>query len=210
MTDTTGDTATYRVNEIFYSLQGEGCHTGTPATFVRLCGCNLRCPFCDTHHDTGAPMTARDIAAAVSAHPANTVIITGGEPSLWPLGPLVDALHHAGKTVHIETNGTNPVPDTIDWITCSPKQISGTRDTHHVRLTRIDELKIVYTADAPQPGDADLDLEHTADTLAPLMTATRLYLQPCSNRNTPHVIAYILAHPRWRLSLQTHLLTGIR
>lgn len=190
-TNTTGGELLYRVNEIFYSLQGEGYHTGTAAVFVRLSGCNLRCTFCDTRHQEGELMSAEDITAAVSAHPCRTVILTGGEPSLWPLDGLVDALHSAGRCVHIETNGTNPLPDTIDWVTCSPKPDG------KVVLSHVDELKVVYTGQDVESVRAPFDTPH-------------LFLQPCSGLNTDDVIAYILRHPHWRLSLQTHLLTGIR
>ena len=139
-----------RINEIFYSLQGEGYHTGIPAVFVRFSGCNLRCPFCDTQ---------------------------------------LDALHHEGKYVCIETNGTCLLPENIDWVTCSPKE--GAK----INLDRIDEVKVVYVG---QDVSAYLDL-----------SASHYFLQPCSCANTEEVIAYILQHPEWRLSLQTHKLLQI-
>ena len=111
-----------KINEIFYSLQGEGYHTGTPAVFIRFSGCNLKCSFCDTQHEAGTLMTDDEIIAEVSKYPAVTVILTGGEPSLWIDDALIDRLHEAGKYVCIETNGTRPLPESVDWVTCSPKQ----------------------------------------------------------------------------------------
>ena len=111
-----------KINEIFYSLQGEGFHTGTPAVFVRFSGCNLKCSFCDTQHEEGVWMSDEEILAEVGKYPAMTVILTGGEPSLWIDREFVDCLHRMGKYVCIETNGTHPLPDNIDWVTCSPKQ----------------------------------------------------------------------------------------
>lgn len=176
------------VNEIFYSLQGEGYHTGTPAVFVRLSGCNLRCPFCDTDHLPHKLMTVGEIATEVARHPAGAIVVlTGGEPSLHPLAPLVDRLHADGRRVHIETNGTRPVPPAIDWVTCSPKSAS-----IPLALTRCDELKVVFT------GDVDVE------AIARALPADHHFLQPCSGLNTADVVAYILTHPHWRLSLQTH------
>ena len=179
------------VNEIFYSLQGEGYHTGTPAVFIRLSGCNLRCPFCDTDHAAHTPMSVSKIARNVAQYPAPTVILTGGEPSLYDLNALIDTLHSLGRRVHIETNGTHPLPSAIDWITCSPKPGG------EVVLTHCNELKIVYTG-------------QDVETIADRIPADHLFLQPCSGTNTPEVIDYILRHPRWRLSLQTHKLLDIR
>lgn len=179
-----------RINEIFYSLQGEGFHTGTPAVFVRLSGCNLKCEFCDTDFTAFTPMTVDEIVTEVSKYPASTVILTGGEPSLQNIAPLIDTLHQAGKKVHIETNGTRPLPATIDWVTCSPKPGGS------LALTRCDELKVVYTGQ---------DVEAIAHTIS----ADHHFLQPCSGLNTPAVIDYILSHPHWRLSLQTHKLLSI-
>ena len=99
-----------KINEIFYSLQGEGFHTGTPAVFIRFSGCNLRCSFCDTHHEEGTLMSDEQLIDAVSAYPCRMVILTGGEPSLWIDETLIERLHQAGKYVCIETNGTHPLP----------------------------------------------------------------------------------------------------
>ena len=103
-----------RVNEIFYSLQGEGFFTGTPSIFIRFSGCNLKCPFCDTDHSPHTEMSPQEIAKASSAYPATHVVLTGGEPSLQVTEELIELLHAEGKFVAIETNGTHPIPDNID------------------------------------------------------------------------------------------------
>lgn len=195
----------YRINEIFFSLQGEGYHTGQAAVFVRFSGCNLRCPFCDTDFSQSIGMTAADIVAEVqrlSPDPRVLVILTGGEPSLQTDDTLINALRATGKTLCIETNGTHPLPAGIDWITCSPKE--GTR----IVLPRADELKIVYLSPSPDApsGTPSQDVEQWAA----LVPATHLYLQPCSCQNTAEVIDYILRHPHWHLSLQTHKHLNIR
>ena len=130
------------VNEIFYSLQGEGRFAGTPATFVRFSGCNLRCDFCDTDHQSGRKMTEDEIVGCVGKFPSEHVILTGGEPALQLTAPLLGQLKRAGKIIHIETNGTVRLADDvaahIDWITVSPKfgMIP--------EIQRIDELKVVF------------------------------------------------------------------
>ena len=179
-----------KINEIFYSLQGEGFHTGMPAVFVRFSGCNLKCDFCDTVHEQGVMMSDEEILKAVGAFPAELVILTGGEPSLWIDEILVERLHEAGKYVCIETNGTRRLPEQLDWITCSPKEGAP------VVLERMDEVKVVYVGQ---------DLSPYAD-----MKARYHFLQPCSCQNTKEVVDYVLAHPLWRLSLQTHKLIDIR
>lgn len=112
----------YLVNEIFYSLQGEGYYTGTPAVFLRLSGCNLRCPFCDTDHSASEPMEIDTLVDRLLGYPSRHLVITGGEPSLQVDRLLIEVLHDAGFYVQIETNGTNRLPDNIDWVTCSPKE----------------------------------------------------------------------------------------
>ena len=180
----------YSVTEIFYSLQGEGFYTGTPAVFVRFSGCNLHCGFCDTLHPANFMMTADEIAQEAGRFPASHVILTGGEPTLQIDDDLVDRLHRRFKMIHLETNGTNPAPEGIDWITVSPKP-EGRRG-----IRRFDELKIVFTG-----GDVDsLAAEYPCDVR---------FLQPCSGENVAETVDYILAHPEWRLSLQTHKLIHI-
>ena len=195
----------YKINEIFFSLQGEGYHTGQAAVFVRFSGCNLRCPFCDTDFGTYSEMTAAEIVEEVqrlSDDPRVLIILTGGEPSLQVDDALVAALRTTGKRLCIETNGTHPLPAGIDWITCSPKE--GTR----VILPHADELKIVYL---PHTSDASSAAPHQdIEQWATQVPATHLYLQPCSCQNTAEVIDYILRHPHWHLPLQTHKYLNIR
>lgn len=179
-----------KVNEIFYSLQGEGCFTGTPAVFVRLSGCNRACAFCDTDHFGFVEMSDEDIVVEVKKYPCRHVVLTGGEPALQLTAEFVGMLKEAGRFVQIETNGSLPVPENIDWVTCSPKDGPW-------NIGRVDELKIVYQGQ---------DVEEIASHFQ----AKALCLQPCSGLNVQETIDYILAHPWWRLSLQTHKLLDIR
>lgn len=178
-----------KINEIFYSLQGEGFHAGIPAVFVRFSGCNLKCDFCDTRHEEGKSMTDEEIVEEVLRYPSRMVILTGGEPGLWVDDALIEALHKADKYVCIETNGTCVLPERIDWVTCSPKQNTV------LKVKRMDEVKVVYLG---QDVSSYLQLP-----------AIHYFLQPCSCRNTEEVVGYILQHPQWRLSLQTHKLINI-
>lgn len=181
----------YSINEIFYSLQGEGFHTGRAAVFVRFAGCNLRCPFCDTDYAHGEPMTAEQIAERVFAyctHPDTLIVLTGGEPTLQADEELTVILHRHNQTITIETNGTHPVPRGVDWVTVSPKADAA------VILRQADEVKLVFT------GQAETDIQHWRTAIQ----ASHYYLQPCSCSNTAEVVAFIQQHPGWRLSLQTH------
>lgn len=209
----------YAVKEIFYTLQGEGVHTGRPAVFCRFAGCNLWngreedrasavCTFCDTDFtgtdgDGGGKFPSPEsLAAAVaSAWPAGGpasrfVVCTGGEPLLQLDEKLVQALHDRGFTVAVETNGTQAAPPGVDWICVSPKA-----DAPLVLATG-DELKLVYPQEAAPP-----------DRFAALPFA-HFFLQPMDGprleENTALALEYCLAHPQWRLSLQTHKLLGIR
>ena len=211
---------TYSVKEIFHTLQGEGARTGTSAVFCRFAGCNLwsgreedrasaACRFCDTDFvGTAGPgggrfETPAELAAAVDrAWPRAAeasrkfVVCTGGEPLLQLDGAAIDALHARGFAIAIETNGTIAAPPGIDWICVSPKAGSP------LVQTRGDELKVVY----PQPL---LDL----DSLAKL-DFRHFFLQPMDGahyeRNLRASIERCERAPRWRLSLQTHKLIGIR
>jgi 7-carboxy-7-deazaguanine synthase len=208
----------YSVKEIFYTLQGEGANAGTPAVFCRFAGCNLwsglerdradaQCKFCDTQFvgtdgaGGGKFATADDLARACRAacsapHGPSMIVLTGGEPMLQVDQPLIDALHARGFNIAIETNGTLPVPDGIDWVCVSPK--AGTEQVQ----TSGDELKLVYPQAGLDPSSLlALDFEHR-------------FLQPMDGpshaENTQAAMAYCLAHPPWRLSVQTHKVLGIR
>lgn len=209
----------YAVKEIFYTLQGEGANAGRPAVFCRFAGCNLwsgreadraaaTCRFCDTDFvGTDGPgggrfATAEALARAVAAAwPADDrsgrrfVVCTGGEPLLQLDEPLLAAFHREGFAVAVETNGTQPAPPGIDWLCVSPKAGA------ELVLTAGDELKLVF----PQPGAEPERYEGLA--------FRERFLQPMDGpdreRNTRLALAHCLAHPGWRLSLQTHKLLGI-
>ncbi len=205
---------TYAVNEIYYTLQGEGANTGRPAVFLRFSGCNLWsgreedrataiCQFCDTDFVGGTKYSsAEELAEEVvgqwfgNGTSKRFVVITGGEPLLQLDQPLIDSLHKRGFEIAIETNGTIEAPAGIDWICVSPK--AGTvikQRTGH-------ELKLVY----PQSGIMPAELER--------LKFKHFFLQPLygpnTEQNTELAARYCLEHPRWRLSLQTHKLLGIR
>lgn len=193
----------YRVNEIFYSLQGEGHWAGRPAVFVRLSGCNLRCPFCDTDFHAFTMLTAEEITAEALrlCGSCRFLVLTGGEPSLQADEELLEALHTAGFFVAMETNGTHAVPSSVDWVTLSPKDAFV--DHAAVVLTKANELKIVF------------DGEHKPKEY-PVAVQYR-YLQPCdtgdAERNAvimQQLTDYLLSHPQWQLSLQQHKIIGVR
>lgn len=191
----------YKINETFYSLQGEGFYTGTPAFFIRFSGCNLACPFCDTQHADGILRSLDSLLDEAGGCPARHVVLTGGEPSLFADDALTSGLHRIGKFIAIETNGTHPLPPGIDWVTLSPKDglAPGARTT----LTQCDELKIVYRGQDLTPYMA--------------ISARHRYLQPCATgdaqadrANARATVEACLRQPEWHLSLQTHKLLDIR
>jgi 7-carboxy-7-deazaguanine synthase len=210
----------YAVKELFYTLQGEGVNAGRPAVFCRFSGCNLWsglesdrsraiCTFCDTDFlgtkglGGGRFVSASDLANAVlSAWPASArsrarpfVVCTGGEPLLQLDTELINAIHARGFEVAVETNGTLTAPPGIDWICVSPKSSSD------ILLRKGDELKLVY----PQENAPPERFEH--------LQFTHFLIQPMDgpelSRNTKLAVEYCLAHPQWRLGLQTHKALGI-
>ena len=194
----------YRINEIFYSLQGEGFHSGTPAVFVRFSGCNLHCAFCDTQHQQGTMMPLQAIVDEVNHYPvAPLVVLTGGEPSLFIDEAFVEELKQkTSKRISIETNGTHPLPSNLDWVTLSPKTAFEGGDTEPCLLQRCDELKVVYLGQDLSQYD-DIETRHR-------------FLQPCYCEDAVLRQSYmkacveaVLAHPGWRLSLQVHRVIGI-
>ncbi len=215
---------TYSVKEIFYTLQGEGCHAGRPAVFCRFAGCNLWsgreadrasavCQFCDTDfvgvdgQGGGRFDDAESLAQAVSGYwpklqPQGTgnrkplVVLTGGEPLLQLDASLIDALHRQGFEIAVETNGTISAPQGIDWLCVSPKAGA------ELQQRSGHELKVVY----PQPGLdfqalASLDFQHFR--IQPMDG-------PLIRDNTQRAVDFCLQNPRWSLSLQTHKALGIR
>lgn len=199
----------YKINEIFYSLQGEGFHVGKPAVFIRFSGCNLQCSFCDTDFASFTEMTLVDIvqealdvcgrgeAREGSVHvDMPMIVLTGGEPTLQADEQLVDALHTAGfSLVAMESNGTREAPMGVDWLTISPKGA--------VKVREASEVKVIFD-------------EHL-NTNTYGIKALHYFLQPCDTGNsirnaeiTAACMEYIKEHPKWRLSLQTHKLIGFR
>ena len=194
----------YRINEIFHSLQGEGFHAGTPAVFVRFSGCNLRCAFCDTKHQEGQMMSLQEIVDEVNKYPlAPLVVLTGGEPSLFIDEAFVAAMkQQTGKTITIETNGTRPLPNNLNWVTLSPKTVFEGGDLEPCVLKTCDELKVVYL------GQNLTQYE--------IIKAEHRFLQPCfvededqRNANMKACVEAVKAHPNWRLSLQIHRVLNI-
>ena len=192
------------VNEIFYSLQGEGHWTGTPMIFIRLSGCNMACDFCDTQHQEGTEMSTMDIINTLNQYPVKTVCITGGEPCIHSLQELLSAFDCYKYATHLETNGTiyQGCLMNVDWLTVSPK-----KDIKHIPndiLQLADEIKIV--------------ISNTIDEL--LMNAyiwncnagTRFFVQPESGRedSTKLCVDWCKENPKWRLSLQIQKLIDIR
>lgn len=197
-----------KINEIFYSLQGEGHHTGYPSVFIRFSGCNLQCPFCDTRHNEGVAISDTEIVRAVNLYNAEWVILTGGEPSLWIDEDFIRLLKQAtGKKIAIETNGTHRIPAGIDWVTVSPKTgIADMVGRADINIERADEIKVV---------DVGQELEPYFE-LSCRTNETLMYLQPCyvsdareRESNTLRTVRRVLEDPRWTLSLQTHRYLGI-
>ena len=211
---------TYRINDIFYSLQGEGRNTGRAAVFIRFAGCNLRCPFCDTEFDSFREMSDEDIVDAIAAYPSRFVVLTGGEPTLQVDEAFVDLLHQHGYEVAMESNGTRPAPRNLDWLTVSPKRHGGEwygkpYVSKEVWERQPDELKLVFDMESTPEGFLWAHVEFGLSN--PVYRIPDLcYLQPCDTGNAQRnaeivkcCVEYIKEDPRWRLSLQTHKLIGI-
>lgn len=199
-----------RIAEIFYSVQGEGHHAGTPAVFVRGAGCNLSCDFCDTDFSLKEKLAVEDVAARIAEFPAKFVVLTGGDPTIQPGGfrALVDLLHARGYYVTMETNGTSTDTLGVDWVTVSPKLSQG----GDWKLRKGDELKLVYEGQ-------DLAFYEDSDF-------AHYYLQPkeirtgrfgkgerdvaATRAEWDKTFAAALARPRWKFSFQVHKELGVR
>ena len=199
-----------RISEIFYSLQGEGFHSGTPAVFIRGAGCNLACTFCDTDFSLKEKLAPEEIVERIAQYPAKFVVLTGGDPTIQPAGfkKLIGLLHQAGYYVTMETNGTSADTLGVDWITVSPKLSQG----GEWMLRKGNELKLVYEGQELEFFE-NSDFDH-------------YFLQPKEIRSGSfgkgerdieatrmeweRTIDALLAHPRWKLSFQLHKELGLR
>ena len=188
-----------KVNEWFYSLQGEGRRAGEASIFIRLTGCDLTCGFCDTEFESGKEMSADEICAAISDYPCDWIVWTGGEPTLQLTAAHVSYFKSKGYKQAIETNGNNRAPAGLDWVCVSPKVAE-----HVVKKNFPDGVsELRYVRHKNQVGAPE-----------PMVDAQHYYISPMfdgndvNGANIKKAIDVILANPKWKLSLQTHKLTS--
>lgn len=193
------------VMESFYTIQGEGSHTGKAAYFIRLAGCDVGCTWCDVKEswpvEENQYRTINQIVDEVKSVQSNLVVITGGEPCMYDLTLLVDAFKHVGIRTHIETSGAYMLVGRADWVCVSPKKF---KPALNEMLKLADELKVIVF----HPSD----LEWAESFIGQLKPDCHLYLQPefgKSNKLMPLIVDYVKMHPYWRISLQTHKFIGI-
>lgn len=190
-----------KINEIFYSVQGEGLHAGRPAHFIRFSGCNLHCPFCDTKHEEGVMMTDEEILEKINFG-SNMVILTGGEPSLFIDEQFIRKLNNLGKYVCIETNGTHELPKGKFFVTLSPKFEFVSKA--ELKVKRASELKVVWNGKNNMYKYSDIVAKHR-------------FIQPCDTQDKEknaqimqEVVEYVKEHPEWRVSVQTQKILNVR
>ncbi len=185
--------------EAFYTLQGEGYHKGGAAYFIRIGGCDVGCHWCDVKESWNAelhPPTPINTIVDGAKKYSDTVVVTGGEPLMWPMDPLTTALHNKGIQVHIETSGAYPLTGVWDWFCLSPKK---NKLPLKEAYDRADEVKvIVYNND---------DFKFAEEQAEKVSPTCKLFLQPEWSRRDkmmPLMVDYVLQHPKWKVSLQTH------
>ncbi len=190
-----------KINEIFYSVQGEGLHAGRPAHFIRFSGCNLHCPFCDTKHEEGVMMTDEEILEKINFG-SNMVILTGGEPTLFIDEQFIRKLNNLGKYVCIETNGTHELPKGKFFVTLSPKFEFVSKA--ELKIKRASELKVVWNGKNNMYKYSDIVAKHR-------------FIQPCDTQDKvknaqimQEVVEYVKEHPEWRVSVQTQKILNVR
>ncbi len=198
-------TTAYPIVETFHSVQGEGAHTGVSAYFIRLAGCDVACPWCDTKESWNSKRhpqkSITELVDKVSQAKGAIAIITGGEPLLHDLWPLTQALKAKRIPVHLETSGAHPFSGDFDWVTFSPKQFKA---PHPSIYERADELKVVITK--------EYDLKWAEQQAALVAPNTLKYLQPewSTSQSKSLIFDYVKQNPQWRISLQTHKLLEVR
>ncbi len=190
----------YPVMEAFYTIQGEGAYTGHASYFIRLAGCDVGCVWCDVKEsweESGHPiLPVEEIVAGAASYPARLAVITGGEPLMHDLNPLINLLHKNNFRVHIETSGSSPLLGKPDWICLSPKKFKAPLPEIYPLA---DELKVIVFNKS--------DFKYAEEQAAKISSKCKLFLQPewgKANEMTPLIINYIKAHPKWQISLQTH------
>lgn len=186
--------------EDFYTIQGEGYHAGKPAYFIRLGGCDVGCRWCDAKYTWNPrlypPTEVGTIVERAASYPAQAIVLTGGEPLLYPLDPLTDALHERGLEIFLETSGSRPFSGRFDWVCLSPKR---RQPPLKEAFARADELKVIV--------ETEEDFEWAERNAREVSLRCRLYLQPewsVSEQVMPLLVEYAKAHPRWNISIQTH------
>jgi 7-carboxy-7-deazaguanine synthase len=199
------DIVRFPLMEQFYTIQGEGFHSGKAAYFIRLAGCDVGCVWCDVKdswHTEGYPsFTGEELAQAAVAFPADMVVITGGEPAMYDLSSLCDALHEKGMKVHIETSGAHTLKGQFDWVCFSPKKFKVPVNNFG---DLADELKVVVF----NKSDFFWAETHRNE----VSDKCKLYLQPEWDKRAdmqPLMIDYVLEHPEWEISLQSHKILGV-
>lgn len=189
------------VNEIFYSLQGEGARMGEASIFIRLTRCNLNCSFCDTNFNEGEDISVQDILKTIEPYPCKWIIWTGGEPTLQLKDQHLIIFKEAGYQQAIETNGTNPVPELIDYISCSPKQ-----KFEDIKKTNpaVNEIRIPIKVGDKLP---DISILPSSDKyfISPVFDGNSL-----NQDNINYCVELIKANPQWSLSIQIHKLIHIQ
>ncbi|MDA7794086.1 7-carboxy-7-deazaguanine synthase QueE [Flavobacteriales bacterium] len=191
--------------EAFYTIQGEGFYSGTPAFFLRIGGCDVGCHWCDVKESWNAdlhpPTHIDDMLINIQSSPAKTVVVTGGEPLMWNMGPLTELLKRNGINVHIETSGAYPLSGTFDWICLSPKKNS---PPQKAIIPVANELKVIIhnLNDFKWAEEFSVQCKHDC----------KLFLQPEWSKEKemmPKIIDYVMSKPQWNISLQTHKYMGI-
>lgn len=190
----------YPIMEHFYTIQGEGKYTGTSAYFIRLGGCDVGCVWCDVKESWDAEihpkLTVSYLISEIKKYPGDLVVITGGEPAMYDLSDLVQALHIENKTVAIETSGTSNLNGNVDWYTFSPKKFKApVEEAYH----KANELKIVVFHKS--------DLTWAEDHASKVSPECKLYLQVEWSKKdelSPLIVEYVKNNPKWKISIQTH------
>ncbi len=186
--------------EHFYTIQGEGMHSGVPCYFVRLAGCDVGCPWCDVkeswEQDSHPIFKTEEIVQWVATSKATKVVVTGGEPLMHQLDLLCELFHQAGIDCHIETSGAHPYSGNWDWFTLSPKKRKLPLDENY---SKANELKVVIA----RPND----FRFAEEQAAKVNSECKLYMQPEWSKESEilkEIIEYVKGNPQWNISLQTH------